>query len=407
MCLPTHQPPRVPFPSCHRARCVPILASILVVLVTTAFVLPAWGRTIRHVPSEYATIQAAVTAAQPGDSILIAPGTYTGVGNRDVLVGQKVIYVRGVGGPGSVVIDAEDLANGISFAEAPGYTSSLRGVTIRHGNPYGIHVYDNSPTFSDCRLESCRTGALLADYDGMLIDSTIEGCQNVGIMISGGSVCTVRNTEIRSNDGEYGAGIQIISASPTIENCIISGNDAIYDGGGIYAEDSAVSLSYVALTGNRALVTGGGIRLLTTTLQTEHTTISRNITGQSGAGVSCPNSDATFGHTILWGNCTGAGGREILVDPGSSARFVCSAVDQTGVSGAGTIVYETSAIFNDPLFCDMGPCPVEATTAGNFYLASGSPCYGGSCGYIGKFINSCEFTRTEGSSWGRIKALFR
>ena len=48
----------------------------------------------RNVPSEYATIQAAINASSNGDVVIIAPGTYTGDGNRDIDFLGKAITVR-------------------------------------------------------------------------------------------------------------------------------------------------------------------------------------------------------------------------------------------------------------------------------------------------------------------------
>src|SRR5688500_9861160 len=56
------------------------------------------GGEVRHVPGEYATIQSAVAAAQSGDTILVAAGTYS----ENVVISTS--GVRLVGG-GDVVLD--------------------------------------------------------------------------------------------------------------------------------------------------------------------------------------------------------------------------------------------------------------------------------------------------------------
>ncbi|MCP4547509.1 MAG: hypothetical protein GY835_13710 [bacterium] len=69
--------------------------AILILLLVPPFSVNAL--TI-HVPAEHATIQAALDFAQTGDTVLVAPGTYSGDGNWDLSFGGKELALLGSGG---------------------------------------------------------------------------------------------------------------------------------------------------------------------------------------------------------------------------------------------------------------------------------------------------------------------
>ncbi len=87
-----------------------------------------------RVPEDHPDIAAAIAAAQEGDTVLIAPGTYVGPGNRNLNPHGKNLVIRSVAGSESTTIDLEGLGRFIVYADDESSASSLEGLTILNGD---------------------------------------------------------------------------------------------------------------------------------------------------------------------------------------------------------------------------------------------------------------------------------
>ncbi len=89
------------------------------------------------VPVPYATIQAAIDAAVNDDTVLVADGTYTGAGNRDLDFGGRAITVRSENGAVPCIIDiqgnAGDPHRAFHFHSGETAASVVEGFTIKKG----------------------------------------------------------------------------------------------------------------------------------------------------------------------------------------------------------------------------------------------------------------------------------
>jgi len=180
-----------------------------------------------NVPADRATIQAAIDAANDGDTIRVAPGTY--VENIDFK--GKVITVESSNGPDTTIIDGNQQGSAVVFTTSEWNTSILRGFTIRNGRASthggGIYLDGASPTIINNKI--VRN----------------QGCYGAGIYAYGSPI--IRGNQISGNfsqsdcDGSSGGGMYLDGGSAQIIQNLITGNSAGY-GGGIYFGNDAGAL---------------------------------------------------------------------------------------------------------------------------------------------------------------------
>jgi len=167
----------------------------------------------------FATIQKGVNSAVDGDTIIVADGTYTGEGNRDINLKGKAITLQSTNGAANCIIDCMHHGRGLYLGHNEDSNTIVEGFTIVNGvadNGGGIYC-SSSPTISHCviRLNQAKHGAGLA----------IQNCGQP----------TIANCLIAENfcTGFGGGGIDCHNASPTIINSTIADNSTRGEAGAI------------------------------------------------------------------------------------------------------------------------------------------------------------------------------
>ncbi|MGA2914524.1 MAG: right-handed parallel beta-helix repeat-containing protein [Sedimentisphaerales bacterium] len=270
---------------------------------------------------DYTTIQAAIDSAINGDSIIVADGTYTGAGNRDIDFKGKAITIQSENGPENCIIDCQANAHrGFYFHTGEGSNSILDGLTIINGDSNsaggGIFCQSSSPTIRKCII----SGNLCQPYEG---------------------IC-------------YGGGIYCASSNPRIEQCIIKENSSIGRGGGIYLNASNPNIINCLIINNVASTSeyGGGIGCKNSpSINIVNCTFKGNSAGRGGA-IDLISSTAVITNSILWNNSPS----EIGYTATGHATVTYSNIKE-GWSGTGNIN-------TDPLF----------VSTADYHLAFGSPC---------------------------------
>lgn len=318
------------------------------------------------VPSEYETIQAAIDDANDGDTVVVADGTYTGQGNRDIEFKGKAISVMSETGPEKCIIDCQGSESephrGFYFYSSEDSNSVVDGFTITNGfDKYysgGIYCRKSSPKIVNCIITRCRTecggagiyckdaspliaSCLIADNHAAASGGAVLFQRSSAKLI--GSVLTVNST------GSDGGAIACNASSPTITACIISGNLSRQDGGGIACkEQSRPTLSACIISGNLATNSGGAVYCNKSSPTITGCTISANFARAGGSVCYHSGSSPVISNSILWRN-----------DPQKiSSRSDTPQIAYCNVEGG----WQGEGIIDvDPLFIMDGPDSIKGT----------------------------------------------
>jgi hypothetical protein len=185
-----------------------------------------------RVPQDHTTIQAAINAANHGDTIYISPGTY----NEFNIEISKNITISSITGPSNTIVECMHQGRGL-IVRGEGLTNvNIVGLTIQNARiPYYQTGGAIKVISGKCRISRCIVQGTTGDSaygngniknDGRLEDVLVEHCilrNNFAANGAGIQDCVVYNCWLYNNRGS--------NNSPVLSECE-STNVTVYGNGG-------------------------------------------------------------------------------------------------------------------------------------------------------------------------------
>ena len=343
----------------------------------------------------FTNIKDAVAACVNLGAIFVAQGTYYRIagGTASIVNLKNGVRVYGgfVGTESSLsdrgdpdihptILDGEDMSNhvvnGASNSILDGFTIQGGNATYQGGGLYADSCvnltvtncvfFDNNAVYSGAGMyngRGWRGSSSVTVSNCSFIDNTTSytGSNNYGGggMYNNDSSLTITDCTFTGNSvgaNQRGGAIYNISSSNVIKNCIFHGNSA-YAGAGMYNFNSSPTITHCTFTANSATDSGGGLR-------------------------NHYNSSPTVKDSIFWGNTGGE-----ITDSDSSSPVVTYSDVQGGYTGTGN----KNA---DPLFVTgpLGDYYLSQTGAGQ---ASNSPCKNAGSDSAANLGMNTRTTRTD------------
>ena len=382
--------------------------SLALPLIGLLWLCPSAPAADLNVPADYPTIQAALTAAAPGDTIILAPGTYQGESNLSIGISKANLTIRSENpldqaSVQGTIIDGENVAPGLVIS-ATG--SSIQGLTlinckssdkgaiyyavlsgsitgtvsncIFQGNDAassgsGIFTQNNvTLTVESCQFDAQKTGAIFTDHSSLNLRNctfrdNLQGSVSLHdsngaitncLFINNGKsnpepVLTINNATPGYNcsinncifERNFSPAIKVISGTFSADNCQFV---SMYPDRGIYAgSSSSGNIRNCAFRYNQGIVVYGNPNI-----NLVNCLFYRNMSSDN-----CVNKAGLIQNSIFWDNYVPAG--QFLINNVSSIKYCIIQGGASLITNSGTPIAVSSS---NPLLTYDG------------HLQAGSPC---------------------------------
>ena len=336
-------------------------------------------------------MQAALSAAQAGDSIWIAAGTYlpSDAGDRDVsfVIPDGVALYGGFAGGEAALNDRDPVTNEVI----------LSGDLLGDDGPDFANIADNSKHVVDASgvglstiIDSVTIASGYAEGNGALLNAA-------GLLLIGGSP-TVADCRFTLHTARRGGAVYVESGSPAFTNCQFVNNRAVPDENTGEGNGGAVSImldstpSYTGCTftmnsariGGALHVAGAGVMLDTCTFSFNQTVLDPMFLGALGGAMFIDSNDPINVTSCDFFSNTARQGGALDIEGGAPAFTTCDFIgniaftDSTiggGLGGAATVAFGSSASFED---CDFDSN--AGRVGGGVHVFDSTPTFTG-CGF--------------------------
>ena len=346
------------------------LALALVGTMLPARDVQAASITICAAGCDHTSIQAAINAASPGDTLLLAGERFD-----ETITVDRNLTIRG---SDSLISIIDGGSSGTVVTVQPGVSLSLESLTVQNGRTAadGGGIL-NQGTLTATRVQvlsnvaatvaSSRGGGIFSTGQLTLVDSTLTGNEaqagGGAIYVSGPSASAViEGTILAGNtvrdlttDFRGGGAVHVAFGDAVVRDSQIISNTTDYTGGGVTVRGSGSEVQIIDtwIHGNTSTF-GGGVRTQSSgVLSISGSTISGNVATSGGAAVGGgirASSPLTVTNSTIVANAANAGAGFNSTGGGISAESTVSldsvtVVDNSAAFGGGIASFSSGTTF--------------------------------------------------------------